>query len=280
MTSLAPIPVRALLREGSRSVALPPVAILAGGLGIWPAEETDPTPKPLIEIGGHPILWHVMRHYYTYGMSEFVVALGSKREALIRYFLNLHAIDRNLTVHTRDGSVEFHDGNGANLDWTVHLIDTRPGTLSGGRIKRLAPYVGKGTFVLTRSDRLSDVNLADLLAFHRAHGKLATVVTARSPSQLGHLDIGTNNVVHRLHNEPNSDTWINGAVFVLEPGIFDYIAGDFTVWEHESLKELIADGELVAYRHAGFMHSMDSPRNKRLLEELWNSGNAPWKVWD
>jgi glucose-1-phosphate cytidylyltransferase len=280
MTSLAPPPVRALLREGSPAVALPPVAILAGGLGTWPSEETDHVPKPLIEIGGHPVLWHVMRHYYTYGMSEFVVALGWKKEAVIRYFLDLYAVDRDLTIHTRDGSLEFHDGNGAGLDWTVHLIDTRPDTLSGGRVKRLAHYVGNGTFMLTRCDRLSDVNLADLLAFHRAHGKLATVITARSPSHLGHLDIGIDNVVHRLHNEPNSDTWTNGAFFVLEPGIFDYIAGDFTVWEHESLKELIADGELVAYRHRGFMHCVDTPRDKRRLDELWNSGNAPWKIWD
>jgi glucose-1-phosphate cytidylyltransferase len=280
MTSLAPPPVHALLGEVSRSVALPPVVILAEGLGTWPAEKTYGAPKPLIEIGGRPVLWHVMRHYYKYGMSEFVLALGWKKEAVIRYFLDLHAVDRDLTIHTRDGSLEFHDGNRADLDWTVHLIDTGPDTMSGGRIKRLAPYVHRSTFMLTRCDRLSDVDLADVLTFHRAHSKLATVVTTRQPSHLGQLDIGTDNVVRRLQSETNPDTWISGALFVLEPGIFDYIAGDFTVWEHEALKELIADNELVAYRHSGFTYCMDTPRDKRLLEELWNSGNAPWKIWD
>jgi glucose-1-phosphate cytidylyltransferase len=269
-----------LIRDHARSVALPPVAILAGGLGTRLSEETDRRPKPMVEIGGKPILWHVMRHYYSYGMNEFVIALGYKKEAVIRYFLDFHALDKNLTVHTRDGSVRFHDNNKSDLDWTVHLVDTGPETMTGGRIKRLAPYVGKGTFMLTWCDGLSDVDLAELLTFHRAHGKLATVTTIRAPSRFGHLDVGADHFVRRFHEKPNGDAWINGAFFVLEPGIFDYIAGDETVWEREPLEELAVDGQLVAYQHGSFWQCMDTLREKRLLEELWTSGNAPWKTWE
>lgn len=280
MTSLFPASDLELVRDSARSTALPPVAILAGGLGTRLSEETDQRPKPMVEIGGKPILWHVMRHYSAYGMNEFVIALGYKKEAVIRYFLDLHASEKNLTVRTHDGSVEFYADNGANLDWTVHLINTGANTLTGGRIKRLAPYVGKGTFMLTWCDGLSDIDLADLLAFHRTHGKLATVTTIRAPSRFGHLDIGANNFVRSFHEKPSGDAWVNGAFFVLEPGIFDYIAGDDTMWEREPLEELAADGELVAYRHGSFWQCMDTLREKRLLEEMWNSGNAPWKTWE
>lgn len=280
MAVLHPASDLELVRDRTRTSALPPVAILAGGLGTRLSEETDQRPKPLVEIGGKPILWHVMRHYYAFGMNEFVIALGYKKEAVVRYFLDLHAVDRNLTVRTRDGSVEFHDGTDGELDWTVHLIDTGPDTMTGGRIKRLAPHVGTGTFMLTWCDGLSDVDLTELLAFHRTHGKLATVTTIRSPSRFGHLDVGADNVVRRFHEKPNGDAWINGAFFVLEPGIFDYIAGDDTVWEREPLEGLAADGQLVAYRHDAFWQCMDTLREKRLLDELWNSGNAPWKTWE
>jgi glucose-1-phosphate cytidylyltransferase len=280
MNSYLPAPASDLLRESTQSMALPPVAILAGGFGTRLSEETDHCPKPMVEIGGKPILWHVMRHYYSYGMNEFVIALGYKKEAVIRYFLDLHAVGKNVTVRTRDGSIELHDGSAAELDWIVHLIDTGPETMTGGRIKRLAPYVGKSTFMLTWCDGLSDIDLAELLTFHRSHGKLATVTTIRSPSRFGHLEIGGDNVVRRFHEKPNGDAWINGAFFVLEPGIFDYIAGDDTVWEREPLEELVADGQLVAYRHDAFWQCMDTLREKRLLEELWTTGNAPWKIWE
>ena len=272
------IPASTLLRPVRQPIKLPPVAILAGGLGTRLSEETDQRPKPLVEIGGKPILWHVMKHYDAYGMNEFAIALGYKKEAVIRYFLDLQTLNRSLTVRTRDGSIVFHDR--AELDWTVHLIDTGPDTMTGGRIKRLAPYVGSGTFMLTWCDGLSDVDLAALLEFHRSHGRLATVTTVRAPSRFGYVDVCDDNQVRCFTEKPeHGDGWINGAFFVLEPGIFEYIDGDDTSWEREPLTRLAADGELVAYRHTSFWQCMDTLREKMLLEELWRKGNAPWKTW-
>jgi glucose-1-phosphate cytidylyltransferase len=269
------------IRQRSESGwSLPPVAILAGGLGSRLSEETTLRPKPLVEIGGKPIIWHVMKHYDAYGMNEFAIALGYKKEAVIRYFLDLHTSNRNLTVRTRDGSVSFHDGN-TDLDWTVHLVDTGPETMTGGRIKRLRPYLGGGTFMLTWCDGISNVNLTDLLAFHRAHGKLATVTVVRAPSRFGLVDVAGDRSVRRFTEKPeHGDGWINGAFFVLEPGIFDYIAGDDTMWEREPLERLAADGELAAYQHNSFWQCMDTLKEKTLLEELWNKGSAPWKTWE
>ncbi len=261
-------------------LAKPPVAILAGGLGTRLSEETVQRPKPLVEIGGKPVIWHVMKHYDAYGLTEFVIALGYKKEAIIRYFLDLRASSGNLTVHTRDGSISLHDA-AAELDWTIHLIDTGPDTLTGGRIKRLQPYLGGGTFMLTWCDGLSDVDLSELLAFHRAHGKLATVTVVRAPSRFGFVDLAPNSAVSRFTEKPeHGDGWINGAFFVLEPGIFDYIAGDETMWEREPLENLALDGELVAYKHRSFWQCMDTLREKTLLEELWRGGAAPWKTWE
>jgi glucose-1-phosphate cytidylyltransferase len=262
------------------SLAKPPVAILAGGLGTRLSEETAQRPKPLVEIGGKPVIWHVMKHYETYGMTEFAIALGYKKEAVIRYFLDLHAFGRNLTVRTRDGSVSFHDA-ASELNWTVHLIDTGPDTLTGGRIKRLQPYLGSGTFMLTWCDGISNVNLDELLTFHRAHGKLATLTVVRAPSRFGLVDLSQDRVVRRFTEKPeHGDGWINGAFFVLEPAIFDYIAGDETMWEREPLERLAADGQLVAYQHRSFWQCMDTLREKALLEKLWHSGAAPWKTWE
>jgi glucose-1-phosphate cytidylyltransferase len=213
-------------------------------------------------------------------MDEFVIALGYKKEAVIRYFLDLHTCDGNLTVRTRDGSVLFHDSE-ARVDWTVHLVDTGADTLTGGRIKRLKPYLGKGTFMLTWCDGISNVDLGKLLDFHRAHGKLATVTVVRAPSRFGVVDLADDGGVRRFSEKPDhGDGWINGAFFVLEPGIFDYIAGDQTMWEREPLEKLALDGELIAYRHDSFWQCMDTLREKKLLEELWHSGAAPWKTWE
>lgn len=259
---------------------LPPVAILAGGLGTRLSEETAEKPKPLVEIGGKPVIWHVMKHYDAYGMNEFAIALGYKKEAVIRYFLDLHAFNRDLTVRTRDGSISFHD-EVTDLDWTIHLVDTGPMTSTGGRIKRLRPYLGSGTFMLTWCDGISNVNLAELLAFHRAHGKLATVTVVRAPSRFGFVEMASDRSVRRFTEKPeHGDGWINGAFFVLEPAIFDYIAGDDTMWEREPLEKLAADGELVAFQHRSFWQCMDTLREKTLLDDLWRNGRAPWKTWE
>jgi glucose-1-phosphate cytidylyltransferase len=211
-------------------------------------------------------------------MNEFVIALGYKKDAIVRYFMDLHASDKDLTVRTADGSIEFHEKPDV-LDWIVHLIDTGPQTMTGGRIKRLAPNLGGGTFMLTWCDGLSDVNLAELLAFHRSHGRLATVTTIRSPSRFGYLDLDGDIVSRFVEKPENGDGWINGAFFVLEPGVLDYIDGDDTVWEREPLERLAADRQLVAYHHAAFWQCMDTLREKRLLEQLWAAGTAPWKTW-
>jgi glucose-1-phosphate cytidylyltransferase len=263
-----------------KSLAKPPVAILAGGLGTRLSEETAQRPKPLVEVGGKPVIWHVMKHYEAHGMTEFAIALGYKKEAVIRYFLDLHTSSSNLTVRTRDGSVSFHDST-RRVDWTIHLIDTGPETMTGGRIKRLQPYVGSGTFMLTWCDGLSNVDLDELLTFHRGHGKLATVTVVRAPSRFGLVDLARDGAVQRFSEKPaHGEGWINGAFFVLEPGIFDYIAGDATMWEREPLEKLAVDGQLVAYRHTSFWQCMDTLREKTLLDEMWRSGAAPWKTWD
>lgn len=257
----------------------PPVAILAGGLGTRLSEETAARPKPLVEIGGKPIIWHVMKHYDAHGMNEFVIALGYKKEAVIQYFLNLHAYSQDLSIQTRDGSVSLHKSN-AVPDWTIHLIDTGAETGTGGRVKRLRPHLGGGTFMLTWCDGISDVNLDELLAFHRSHGKLATITVVRAPSRFGFVEMAGDRHVQRFIEKPEQgDGWINGAFFVLEPGIFDYIAGDDTMWEREPLETLAADGELVAYPHRSFWQCMDTLREKMILEDLWSSGAAPWKTW-
>lgn len=266
--------------DRSAAHKLPPVAILAGGLGSRLAEETAIRPKPLVEIGGNPVIWHVMKHYAAFGMTEFVIGLGHMKEAVIRYFLDLHATGRDVTIRTRDGSVHLHESSSAP-DWTVHLIDTGGSTQTGGRIKRLRKHLGGGTFMLTWCDGLSNVDLADLLAFHHAHGKLATMTAVRAPSRFGMVELNGNDTVHRFREKPSEGSgWINGAFFVLEPAVFDYIADDTTAWERAPLEKLAADGELVAYRHEAFWQCMDTLREKHVLEELWSTGKAPWKTWE
>jgi glucose-1-phosphate cytidylyltransferase len=255
------------------------VAILAGGMGTRLAEETDQRPKPMVEIGGKPILWHIMKYYSSYGMNEFIIALGYKKEAIIRYFLDLHYYSSNLTIRTGDGSVTVHDQR-REPDWIVHLIDTGLLTDTGGRVKRLAPYIGSSTFMLTWCDGLSDVDLESLLAFHRSHGKLATVTTVRPPARFGYLELDREHVRRFREKPADGDGWINGAFFVLEPGIFEYIRDDATSWERDPMERLAAEGQLAAYRHNSFWQCMDTLREKRLLEELWNEGRAPWKTWE
>jgi len=253
------------------------VGILAGGLGTRLAEETEVLPKPMVEIGGKPILWHIMRHYAHHGFSEFAIALGYKSEVIKRYMLDYCSVASNLTVSLGDGSVEVHDGE--RDDWRIDLIDTGLSTATGGRIKRLAPYLGDGTFMLTWGDGVSNLDLRDLLSFHRSHGRLATVTAVRPPARFGHMELEGNSVKEFSEKPQTGEGWINGAFFVLEPGVFDYIEGDDTQWELEPLENLAKDGELAAYRYSGFWQCMDTVRDKKLLERLWESGQAPWKVW-
>lgn len=256
------------------------VAILAGGVGTRLTEETEIKPKPMVEIGGKPILWHIMMHYAYHGFKEFVIALGYKGEYIKRYMVDYCSLNSNLRVNLGNGNVEVHNGKGQILDWVVDLIDTGQVTLTGGRIKRLAPYLGNGTFMLTWGDGVSNLDLHDLLRFHRSHSKLATVTAVRPTARFGRLEIQGEKVVEFTEKPQLREGWINGAFFVLEPGIFDYIEGDDIQWERTPLERLARDGQLMAYRHMGFWQCMDTLRDKKLLNDLWQQGNPPWKIWE
>jgi glucose-1-phosphate cytidylyltransferase len=255
------------------------VAILAGGLGSRISEETEIKPKPMVEIGGRPILWHIMKHYGRYGFDDFTIALGYKGEYIKRYFVDYASLHSDLTVGLRDGSVTRNgNGNGHHDDWTVRLVETGHDTATGGRIKRLQPTLGNETFMLTWGDGVSNIDLDALLAFHRAHGKLATLTAVRPPARYGHLDLDGDQITEFSEKPQIGEGWINGAFFVLEPEVFDYIDGDATMFEREPLEGLARDGQLMAYRHDDFWQCMDTLRDKRLLEELWQNG-APWRTW-
>lgn len=254
------------------------VGILAGGLGTRFAEATKQKPKALIEIGGKPIVWHVMKHYEHYGFSEFVIGTGYKKEELARYFIDYHQTSSSVSVALATGIVTAHDAD--RPDWLVHLIDTGPSTMTGGRIKRLAPFMGNETFMMTWCDGLADVDIDALLAFHRSHGKLVTVTAVRPPGRFGYLTIDGDAVTGFAEKPEHVDQWINGAFFVLEPGVFDYIDGDGTMWEQEPMNRLTEAGQVMAYRHDSFWQCMDTPREQEALEKLWATGKAPWKSWD
>ncbi len=235
------------------------VGILAGGKGSRLSEETVLKPKPMVEIGGQPILWHIMMIYAAQGFDEFAIALGYKGEIIERYV---------------------RDSLASNREWKVDLIDTGEKTHTGGRIKRLANVLGDETFMLTWSDGLAPIDLQDLLRFHRRHGRLATVTAVHPPPRFGHIELDGDRVARFSEKPLHGGGWINGAFFVLEPGIFDYIDGDATSWEQEPMERLAADGQLMAYRHEGFWQCMDTLHDKMRLETLWESGEAPWKIWD
>jgi glucose-1-phosphate cytidylyltransferase len=253
------------------------VAILAGGVGSRISEETESKPKPMVEIGGRPILWHIMKHYYRYGFDDFVIALGYKGDQIKRWALDLSAIQGDITVRVGQGEVELHDG--VRDDWIMTLVDTGLDTQTGGRVKRLAPYIGEGTFMLTWGDGVSDIDLGRLVEFHRSHGKLATMTAVRPPARFGHIKLD-GEVVSEFSEKPQArEGWINGAFFVLEPQVIDYIDDDMTHWEREPLERLAAEGQLMAYRHGSFWQCMDTLRDRVLLESMWDSGDPPWKSW-
>jgi glucose-1-phosphate cytidylyltransferase len=253
------------------------VMILAGGVGSRLAEETTIRPKPMVEIGGLPILWHIMSHYAYFGFDEFVVALGYKGEDIKRYFADRCSLVGDLSVDLGTGAVGVHAAR--RPDWRVELIETGADTQTGGRIKRLQPHAGAGTFMLTWGDGLSDIDIGRLLEFHRSHGKLCTMTAVRPPARFGHLEIDGDTIVEFSEKPQTGEGWINGAFFVCEPGVFEYIEGDLTAWEREPLEQLAKDGQLMAYKHESFWQCMDTLRDKQHLQALWDSGNAPWKVW-
>lgn len=252
------------------------VGILAGGLGTRLLEETLLRPKPLVEVGGRPILWHVMGCYARHGFTEFVVALGYKGELITRY-MAAHASPQRPATAT-PGRSSFRLRAPSGVAWVVDLVDTGQATMNAGRLRRLAPYLGEGTFMLANCDGLSDMDLSAMLAFHRAHGRRATVAAVRPPARFGRLDLDGDRVVAFTEKPRDPTEWINGGFYVLEPEVLGYIEGDLTEWERGPLERLASEGHLMAYRHGGFWQCMDTVHDKRLLDELWNSGNAPWSI--
>jgi glucose-1-phosphate cytidylyltransferase len=253
------------------------VVILAGGFGTRLVEETEVRPKPLVEIGGRPILWHIMKHYAHFGYNEFFVALGYKGELIKRYFLDYYILNGSMTIDLSSGKVE--DYQKECEDWVVHLTDTGLGTLTGGRIKRLEPWLRDGTFMVTYGDGVSNVNLQELLKFHRSHGRLATVTAVRPTARFGGLSLEGDLVVCFTEKTQIREGWINGGFLVFEPAIMDYIEGDDSSLESGALERLAADRQLATYRHEGFWQCMDTLRDKQLLEKLWQEGRASWKIW-
>ena len=252
--------------------------ILAGGLGSRLSEETAVKPKPMVEIGGKPILWHIMNLYAAYGVDEFIIALGYRSEVVKEYFLNFYALNNNITVDLATGGTTVHDGNQPR--WKVHLVDTGLHTQTGGRVKRIERWLGDNeTFLMTYGDGVADVDLRKLIRFHESHGKLATVTTVRPPARFGGIVFEGERVAEFTEKPQTGEGWINGGFFVLNRGVIKYIDGDATLWERDPMERLAADGQLMAYRHEGFWQPMDTLREKRLLEDLWTSGSAPWKVW-
>jgi glucose-1-phosphate cytidylyltransferase len=254
------------------------VVILAGGLGTRLAEETEIKPKPMLEIGGRPLIWHIMRHYSHYGFNEFFIALGYRGEVIKRFFVDYSSLSGSMTVDLRHGQVETERGECE--DWVVHLRNTGLDTNTGGRIKRLEGLLSDDTFMVTYGDGVCNVDLAALLAFHRSHGRIATVTAVRPPARFGGLVFKENLVTEFTEKPQIGEGWINGGFLVFEPAVFKYLDDDDTSLEADALEKLAAVGQLAAYRHEDFWQCMDTLRDKRLLESLWHANQAPWKVWD
>lgn len=253
------------------------VAILAGGYGSRLAEETQVRPKPMIEIGGLPILWHIMKMFDHYGFKEFVVALGYKGEMIKDYMKNYSQNNSHVSIDFRTQSISYQDYD--RLEWMVDLIDTGRATLTGGRIKRLEAFLGNQTFLCAFGDGVSDLDFNKLVAFHRSHGKIATLTAVRPTARFGHVEFDGDRVKEFSEKPQTAEGWINGGFFVFEPGIFDYLDGDQTDLSVEPMRRLANDGQLIAYKHDSFWQCMDTLREKFVLEHLWDSNNAPWKVW-
>ena len=254
------------------------VVILCGGLGTRLSEETSLKPKPLITVGGHPILWHIMNIYGAHGYNEFALALGYKGEAVKEYFLNYYSLDSDLSIDLKTGAVDHISQS--KRDWKIDLIDTGSDSMTGGRLHRLESKLRPhGTFMLTYGDGVSDVDINRLVAFHKAHGKLATVTAVRPPARFGGMVFDGDRVVEFKEKPQTGEGWINGGFFVFEPGVFDYLSGDQTVLEGSPLESLARDEQLIAFKHEGFWQCMDTLRDRQYLDHLWANGAAPWKKW-
>lgn len=253
------------------------IVLLAGGLGTRLREETEYRPKPMIEVGGKPVLWHIMKNFSTFGLKEFIVCTGYRGEVIKDYFLNYEARMNDFTAHLGAASqIEYHGGHDES-DWKVTVADTGATTMTGGRVKRVGKYVD-GRFMVTYGDGLADVDIAALLKFHEAHGKLATVTTIRPLSRFGVMDLSSDGQVKQFREKPQTDDFVNAGFFVFEPKVLDYL-DDECVLEQAPLEQLAREGQLMAYKHEGFWQPMDTYREFTMLNEMWDSGSAPWKVW-
>ncbi len=255
------------------------VVILAGGFGTRISEESHLKPKPMIEIGERPILWHIMKIYSSYGFNDFIICLGYKGYCIKEYFAHYFLHEADVTFDFRNNNERMVHHNLAE-PWTVTLVNTGVETMTGGRVKRVREYIGNETFMLTYGDGVADINIKALVDFHKGHGKLATVSSIQPLGRFGALDIDNSNLVRGFEEKPKGDgAWINGGFFVMEPSVLDYIDNDATILEKEPLEKLAHDGQLLAFKHPGFWQPMDTLRDKNHLDDLWKSGTAPWKVW-
>ena len=253
--------------------------ILAGGFGTRISEESSIKPKPMVEIGGKPILWHIMKIYSAHGINDFVICCGYKSHIIKEYFANYHLQCSDITFDLSNSGMEVH--NNCAEPWKVTLVETGDETMTGGRLKRVSPYIGNETFCLTYGDGVSSVNITELIEFHKAQGGLATLTAVQPPGRFGAFQLEHHaNKVPSFKEKPDGDgAWVNSGFFVLDPGVMDYIDGDHTVWEREPMERLAVEGKMNAYRHHGFWQPMDTLRDKHVLEDLWHSGQAPWKLW-
>jgi glucose-1-phosphate cytidylyltransferase len=256
------------------------VVILAGGLGTRLMEETEARPKPMVEIGGKPLLWHIMKIYESYGFNDFIICLGYKAQSIKEYFLNYYLYNSDITIDLKNNNLEVHDSNSENFKIT--LVDTGLNTNTAGRIKKIQPYLDNQTFMLTYGDGVADIDINSLLKYHQFNGKLATLTSIQTPGRFGNIEMDDNGRILNFTEKPIGDgLWINGGFFVLEPGIFDYLDGemDEIQWEKGPLLKIAENEQLVAYKHFGFWKCMDALRDRIELEGMWSSGNAKWKIW-
>lgn len=251
--------------------------ILAGGLGTRLSEETETRPKPMVTIGDRPVLWHIMKIYSAHGVNDFIICLGYKGYIIKEYFANYFLHTSDVTFDLRNNALEIHQNN--SEPWKVTLVETGINTMTGGRLKRVEPFLDDEDFCFTYGDGVADIDITKLIAYHKEHGKLATVTTTQMPGRFGALTLQDNQVTSFMEKPRGDGGWINGGFFVLSPKVLEYIKNDETIWEHEPVEQLATDGQMIAYLHEGFWQPMDTLYQKKQLENLWLGGNAPWKVW-